>query len=163
LFVDAIEIAKERDANIEALVCGEGALTVSQERLRELGIEFRNHWIADRDIAEILASCDVMLASHTEASQSGIVAAAFGSGMPVIATPVGGLREQVSHGETGRIAREVSAEAIADEILHLYNNPLEIEFLNENIARQRGGRSMQHFLSTLLNRAKQHIGGQILN
>lgn len=159
LFVDAIRIAKGRGADIEALVCGDGALNVPMEKMRDLGVELRNHWIADRDIAEILASCDVMVASHKEASQSGIVAAAFGAGMPVITTPVGGLREQVTHGETGRIASAVSADAIAAEIIHLSENRGEIDQLKMNISQRRGGRSMYNFLATLLALAKQHRGG----
>lgn len=159
LFVDAIRIAKGGGADIEAMVCGDGALNVPMEKMRELGIDLRNHWIADRDIAEILASCDVMVASHKEASQSGIVAAALGAGMPVITTPVGGLREQVSHGETGRIASAISADAIAAEIIHLSENRGEIDQLKMNISQRREGRSMYNFLTTLLALAKHHRGG----
>jgi glycosyltransferase involved in cell wall biosynthesis len=163
LFIEAISIAKSKGANIEAMVCGEGTLPMPQSKFHELGIELRNGWIPDGEIAEVLASCDVMVASHKEASQSGIIAAAFGAGMPVIATPVGGLREQVKQGETGRVTREVSAESIAAEILHFSKNFSEIVQLKKNILRQRDGRSMERFVSALLDRAKQHIGARTQN
>ena len=41
-------------------------------------------------------------------------ALAYGLGMPVIATPVGGLSEQLREHESGHIAQSVSAAAIAD-------------------------------------------------
>jgi glycosyltransferase involved in cell wall biosynthesis len=40
-------------------------------------------------------------------------------GVPVVVTPVGGLREQVIAGETGLVAAEVTARALADAILTL--------------------------------------------
>ncbi len=49
-----------------------------------------------------------------------VVAAAYGAGLPVVATPVGGLAEQVVDGTTGVLARgSTSAADFADAIRRL--------------------------------------------
>jgi glycosyltransferase involved in cell wall biosynthesis len=53
---------------------------------------------------------------YREASQSGIIAAAHGLGVPVVATPVGALPDQIRNGVDGIIARAVNAEALADAL-----------------------------------------------
>ena len=51
--------------------------------------------------------------------ESGVAAVAFGSCMPVIAMPSGGLAEQVIEGKTGVLAQNVSARSFADGIRRL--------------------------------------------
>jgi glycosyltransferase involved in cell wall biosynthesis len=48
--------------------------------------------------------------------QAGIAPMSFKRGRLVIATPVGGLPEQVRHGETGLLTDDVSATALAASI-----------------------------------------------
>ena len=48
-----------------------------------------------------LSQYDCMVLSNIEASQSGVVALAHGFGMPVVATPVGGLTEQIKDRHSG--------------------------------------------------------------
>jgi len=61
---------------------------------------------------------------YGEASQSGVAASAYAAGRPVVATPVGGLVEQVVHGTTGLLAQDLSAEALADEVAALVDSPV---------------------------------------
>jgi glycosyltransferase involved in cell wall biosynthesis len=75
-----------------------------------------NRWIAEPEIPGVLAEADILVAPYVEASQSGVIAAALAAGLPVVATPVGGLVEQVFPGQTGIVADAVTAEAVADAI-----------------------------------------------
>jgi len=58
----------------------------------------------------------VVVAPYIEASQSGIISIAQDRGRPVIATPVGGLPEQIRHEETGIITNDVTPEGLAQAI-----------------------------------------------
>ena len=49
----------------------------------------------ETEIGALLAWSDALVLPYREASQSGVVAAALAAGRPVIATSVGGLREQL--------------------------------------------------------------------
>lgn len=51
---------------------------------------------AGQEIGGLLAWSDAVILPYREASQSGVAAAAMAAGRPVIATRVGGLREQLS-------------------------------------------------------------------
>jgi glycosyltransferase involved in cell wall biosynthesis len=78
-----------------------------------------NRWIPETEVAAIFASADLVVVPYVEASQSGVVATAYGMGIPVVVTPVGGLREQVTGGETGLVAVDTTSGALADAILTL--------------------------------------------
>jgi len=82
-------------------------------------VRLDNRWIPESEVAGIFASADLVVVPCVEASQSGVVAAAYGMGVPVVVTPVGGLREQVVAGETGLVAAAITPQALADAILTL--------------------------------------------
>jgi hypothetical protein len=55
-------------------------------RLEGIKAEVINRWLDEDEIATILGRHDVLVAFHIEASQSGVVAAALGAGLPVDVT-----------------------------------------------------------------------------
>ncbi|MCQ8782822.1 glycosyltransferase [Mangrovibrevibacter kandeliae] len=149
LFVDMVETLVAAGLPVEAGVFGAGDLGDSGPRLRRLGAEIVNRWIAEDEIAPILARHHVMILSHTEASQSGVAAAALGSGMPVVATPVGGLPEQIEHGVTGLVARDVSAEALAAAVTALVGDRGIYGRMVEAIEHRQSAASLPAFLDAL--------------
>lgn len=146
LFVDAIEALRGGGIAVEVGVFGEGHLNAEGGRLEALGAEIINRWLSDDEIASILARYDVMVVSHVEASQSGVVAAAFGAGLPVVATPVGALPEQVEHGVAGLVADAVSAEALAAVTKRLALDRELYRALCEGVRARRDLRSVQRFV-----------------
>ncbi len=114
LFVDAMTRLRSEGRAVQVSVMGEGPLGPEADRLAALGAHVLNRWLDEAEIANALQNHHAIVLSHIEASQSGVAASALGAGLPVIATPVGGIREQVRHGETGLLAREVSAASLAD-------------------------------------------------
>jgi len=80
------------------------------------GIEFDLGWKSDRDLIAHLDWADAAVLPYVEASQSGLAPMSFKRGRPVIVTPVGGLPEQLRHGETGLLTEAVSAPALAASI-----------------------------------------------
>lgn len=155
LFVDMLEILRERGCSVVAGVFGEGDLGPDAARLAAFGAEVVNHWLTDEEIASALERYDVAVVSHVEASQSGVVAAAFGAGLPVVTTPVGGLPEQVRHGVDGLVAAEATAQALADAIERI---ALEIglyDVLCAGVQKQLDERSMKQFVGELVRLASE--------
>jgi glycosyltransferase involved in cell wall biosynthesis len=146
LFLDTVETLRAQGHAVEIGVFGEGALGANKSRLAKLQAEIVNRWLSEAEIAQVLPRFHCMVLSHTEASQSGVAAMALGFGLPVVATPVGGLREQIRDGETGVLAARVDAPALATAIRSLLLDPVRYEMTCHAIARARGQRSMAEFI-----------------
>jgi glycosyltransferase involved in cell wall biosynthesis len=99
------------------------------------GVEFDLGWKSDRELIAHLDWADAAVLPYVEASQSGVAPMSFKRGRPVIATPVGGLPEQIRHGETGLLTEAVSPEAIAASIKRLAEDRNLLRHLAENALR----------------------------
>jgi glycosyltransferase involved in cell wall biosynthesis len=94
-----------------------GLLSAAQVDAARLG------WLSDGEIASLLDTHDVLLAPYRSATQSGVVAEALAQGMPVAASPVGALAEQIDHGGGGWLAAEASAPAFRRVIVDILDRP----------------------------------------
>lgn len=74
-------------------------------------------WMSYEQVDQLLAESDVLLAPYQEATQSGVIADALTWGVPVVATPVGALSEQLGCGLAGWLAQDSSPSAFADAML----------------------------------------------
>lgn len=123
LLLESYRILRRRGLAIELHIVGDGDMAPYRESLVKLpDVTIVNRWLDDKDIAGALRHADAVVLPYTEASQSGVAAAALAAALPIVATPVGGLVEQVCHGETGVIAAEVSALALANAVSSLVSD-----------------------------------------
>lgn len=124
LLLDAYRILREQGLTIELAIVGSGDLSPYRQALLGLeGLSLYNGWVDDEAIAKALRDADAVVLPYVEASQSGVAASAFASALPVIATPVGGLMEQVEDGLTGLIAGAVTAGSLAEAIMRMAISP----------------------------------------
>jgi glycosyltransferase involved in cell wall biosynthesis len=137
LLVEAIEMLRAKGDPTELGVYGEGDIAGLAPRLAGINAMVVNRWIDHEEIGAILSGYDVMALPYVEASQSGVVAAAHGAGMPVVATPVGGLGEQVLHGIDGLLTDAVTAPALAAAIWSLSRDRGLLRRLTEGAAARR--------------------------
>jgi glycosyltransferase involved in cell wall biosynthesis len=149
LFTEAIERISAMGTPLHVSVCGEGQLGSILPRLERLGAFIINRRLSDSEIGHLLARHDLVVLTHLEASQSGIISAALGAGVPVVTTPVGGLIEQVLPRGVGLVARAISAAAIADCIVDAAH---DFELYNRMLDRisATGTFSMTHFARELV-------------
>jgi glycosyltransferase involved in cell wall biosynthesis len=147
LLVEAVESLRAEGLPVTLGVYGEGDLGAAAPRLAALGATVVNRWLTEAEIGPILARHDAMVLSHVEASQSGVAAAALGAGLPLIATPVGGLVEQVIEGRTGVLAARADAPALAAAIRRLATDAALAAAIRSHVAAGAAERSMARFIA----------------
>ncbi len=150
LFVQACEQLRARGLRFRIGVVGEGALDELAPRLADLDAEVVNRWVDLQELPAIFSRYDATVVPSIEASQSGVVAAAHGFGLPVIATPVGGLIEQVADGRTGLLADAVSAEALARAMERWLSDADLRTRLRSGVMEVQQTHSMRRFYESLL-------------
>jgi glycosyltransferase involved in cell wall biosynthesis len=97
-------------------VVGSGPESDPLDRLRSLAcVTVENRWVPEAEVASLLDWADALVLPYREASQSGVAAAALAAGRFVIATGVGGLREQLASQPLGTLC-EPSAQSLAEAI-----------------------------------------------
>ena len=150
LFLDMVDLLRKDGIAVHIGVFGEGSLGSNADRLRHLDAEVVNRWLSEAEIAAILPRFHALVLSHTEASQSGVAATAFGAGLPVIATPVGGITEQVIDGVTGMLALRADAAALAEAAKRLFLDSQTYSTIGKNIVRRGAQRSMAKFVDDIV-------------
>jgi len=153
LFLDTVDELRRRGVAVDVGVFGEGALGACAERLSSMGAEVINRWLTEAEMGKLLPRFHAVVLSHIEASQSGVAAAAFGAGLPVIATPVGGLIEQVQDGETGVLAERVDSRALADAAERLFSDAPLYARIRHNISSRQADRSAARFVRACISAA----------
>jgi glycosyltransferase involved in cell wall biosynthesis len=153
LFVDTIELLRRDGMEVEAGVFGEGALGHNADRLKALGAEVVNRWLTETEISDALSRYHALVLSHIEASQSGVAAAAFGAGLPVVATPVGGLIEQVFDGINGVMATSADSYSLADAVKRLAADPQLYGAMSRYLRETKAERSMTRFIEDCVSHA----------
>ncbi len=120
LLRDAWPLVLARHPGARLQVVGEGEAEALAPGLAALpGVVLEPRWVAEAEIPRLLAAADALVLPYREASQSGVVSLGFALGVPAVATPVGGLAEQVADGVTGAVAAAATPEALAAAMLRL--------------------------------------------
>jgi len=146
---------------INLLICGDGfALNsikqiVADLKLNNIHIE---GFIDGENKRHIFAKCHVfILPSHTEGMPLSVLEA-MGFGLPVIATPVGGLNDFFIDGEHGFTIKINSPDDIKEKLFYCANN---IDVLG-NIAINNFLFAHQRFRSDIVCRRLEHIHQSVL-
>lgn len=118
--------------NMQLVIAGSGELNAEDmaiiDKYRQ-NIILKNDWLPDSCIWELFSNTDMTILPYIEASQSGVVAISFSAGRTVIASDIGGLREQVEPGN-GILVSPNNPIALAETIVSLYSDPNKIIELN---------------------------------
>jgi glycosyltransferase involved in cell wall biosynthesis len=126
----------ERHPDVRFVVVGDGELREELERLAEpLGDRF-TFLGAREDVPDLLASFEVFAFPSRFEGLCLAVLEAQAAGVPVVATPVGGIRESVVDGETGWVVPPRDVESLAERIAWCLDNTDEVRRVAGE-ARQR--------------------------
>jgi glycosyltransferase involved in cell wall biosynthesis len=92
----------------------------------------RIQFIPDEETELYFKAADVLALPYTDVFQSGVLILGYSFGLPVIATDVGSLREDVIEGKTGFVCRPRDATDLARAIRGYFDSEL---FLRQEAAR----------------------------
>jgi len=97
LLAEALDALGPRP-DIAIRVVGSGPDSPELDRLRRMaGVSVENRWVPESEVGAVLGWAHALVLPYREASQSGVAAAGLAAGCAIIATDVGGLREQIGH------------------------------------------------------------------
>ncbi|MGB0389470.1 MAG: glycosyltransferase family 4 protein, partial [Ardenticatenaceae bacterium] len=88
----------------------------------EHAVTIINRYISNEEMATLFEKADVVVLPYRSATQSGVVQLAYGFGVPVITTTVGGLPEAVQHQQSGLLVPPNDPEALANAIIRYHQD-----------------------------------------
>ena len=109
----------------ELWIVGDGPLEGKLRRMAEESPYSVRIWLmsGQADVASVLRRADVFVLSSLRESQPNVVLEAMASGLPVVATDVGGLRRLVEPEKTGLLVPPASPPALAGALRRLLADP----------------------------------------
>ena len=110
----------ETEPNAFLLLIGDGPLRRQLEsQALQIGVAERTRFLGERlDIPDLLATLDLYVQPSIYEGMPNALMEAMAVGKPVIATNVDGIRELVSHAETGWLVEAGEPEALAARIVY---------------------------------------------
>lgn len=121
IFADTIDLLKQRGLNVRALVVGAGP---ERERFEaRLPDAVFTGYLSGEALARAYASSDIFFNASITETFGNVTLEAMACGLPLVCADATGSRSLVDQGENGYLAREVAAEAFADELAKIISNP----------------------------------------
>jgi glycosyltransferase involved in cell wall biosynthesis len=150
--VEAAPAVLERHRDARFVIVGDGDLRGELEALaRARGVADRFLFTGAReDVPGLLASFDLFAFPSLFEGLCLSVIEAQAAGVPVVATPVGGIRETVEDGVTGFVVPPADAGALADRIVFCLDHPDEARRAAEEARRRVARFSRERMLEETL-------------
>lgn len=126
LFLEAAALVLEETPTAKFLIVGDGVARQDlEQRARELGIGDHVVFTGSRfDVPQLLRSLDVfVLCSYSVECFPMALLEAMAAGRPAVCTAVGGIPEMITDGETGFLVPPHNAEALAEGIGRVLDDP----------------------------------------
>ena len=124
-FVRTLELAPSLRTRLRLVMVGEGPLRARSLAILEAAGVSHLAWLPGErsDVAHIMQGLDCFVLPSLAEGISNTILEAMASGLPVVATNVGGNADLVTHGITGEIVVAASPDVIADSLVRLASTP----------------------------------------
>lgn len=124
-FVRALELDPTLRTRLRLVMVGDGPLRAESQAILVNGGVSELAWLPGErhDVADIMRGLDCFVLPSLAEGVSNTILEAMASGLPVIATDVGGNAELVSNGLTGELVPAANSEALARSLLRLVGDP----------------------------------------
>ena len=125
-FVRALQLDPALRTRLRLVMIGDGPLRAEcQAILANAGVS-KLAWLPGErhDVANIMRGLDCFVLPSLAEGVSNTILEAMASGLPVIATNVGGNAELVTHGLTGELVPAANPQSLAESLLKLAGDPV---------------------------------------
>ena len=133
--IKAMEIIIQKNIDTRLMLVGDGEDRESLEKLvKELDLEKYVSFVGivpNKKVPEYMVASDIFVLPSLSESFGIVNLEAMASGLPIVATKVGGLAEIIKDGENGFLVEPKNSKEIAEKVLLL----LEDEEMRERISR----------------------------
>lgn len=124
---DIIDALKFLPENVYLKVLGAGMLEqMLKSKVKSLKLEHRVEFlglVSPQEISTHLWNADIFIRPSISEGMGSSFIEAMAAGLPVIATPVGGIPDFLRDGETGLFCEVNNPKSIADKVMEYINNP----------------------------------------
>jgi sugar transferase (PEP-CTERM/EpsH1 system associated) len=126
-FVEMLRIAPEEKRRVRLVIVGDGPLRPQVTSVFTEGGVMDLVWLAGErdDVARLLRGFDLFVLPSLAEGVSNTILEAMASGLPVVATAVGGNPELVTVGHTGQLVPRADPRAMAEAMLRYASDPTE--------------------------------------
>lgn len=158
LLLEAMADPRMQDRPIRLIVAGEyySKREYYEALIARLGIRNKlvlcTDFIPLSEVKYYFAAADIVVQPYRSATQSGISQMAYHFDKPMIVTRVGGLPEIIDDGKEGYLV-DVRPEAIADAIVHFYDNN-RLSAMTEAVKTRKYQFSWENMVAGILELAK---------
>ena len=148
--LDAFERVEEHH-DVDLLLAGNGPLASDvRTEIRERGIEDSAIHLGYRtDIPQVLAASDVLVLPSYREGTPRVISEALAAGLPVVATRIAGIPEQVPDGECGLLVDPGDVDALVQALDTL----LESDSRREEMSRE----SLEHVKKFSVDHSQQEV------
>jgi glycosyltransferase involved in cell wall biosynthesis len=125
--IGAIPRVLLRHPNVKLVLVGSGPLEPHlRELVRRLGVTEHVVFVgrtSHHEMPQLVAAADVLVLPSLNEGLPRVILEAMATGLPVVATSVGGVPELVIDGRTGLLVQPGDEEALADAVCRVLDNP----------------------------------------
>jgi glycosyltransferase involved in cell wall biosynthesis len=124
--ISALALPELRRSEWTATLAGNGPVNQVRADVASLGLSERIHvpgWQRADQVRELLQAADILLLPSYDEGLPMAILEAMGSGVAVIATPVGAIPDAIIDGETGLLVPPGDVQSLARAILRLLEDP----------------------------------------
>jgi sugar transferase (PEP-CTERM/EpsH1 system associated) len=124
-FVRLMARSPEARRHVRLVMVGDGPLHAEVQRILSNGQVDQLAWLPGerRDVPELMRALDCFVLPSKNEGVSNSILEAMASGLPTLATAVGGNPELVAYGRTGVLVPPENVDAMADALLQMVADP----------------------------------------
>lgn len=140
VLLDALATLRDRGVDVQCTLVGDGPMrSAIEERAQELrltaSLTFTGS-LEPKRVAQMYKSADAVVLASLSEGVPVVLMEAMARGRPVVATRVGGVPELVEDGRSGLVVAPGDADALADALLRVLNDPEWATTMGQNGARR---------------------------
>ncbi len=136
-FVETVRRIRNQNVQVTGVLAGAGTelIRLLPELINDDTFEIQSGYLTPSQARQEFQKAAIIVVPYRDATQSGVVSAAFANDRPVVATAVGGLVDSVAHLHNGCLVAPENIDQLESAIVDLITNQAQWKQLSEGAHR----------------------------